>query len=99
MPNNIITLAMISLTVGRTRIRSVVINFGSRVFYFPMAPCQEGERAERLINALFGAKAGGQHRQERALASTSLRCTRRRCAVTTLSYDNMLPGPKFGIIA
>ena len=71
-------------------------DFGSRVFYFPMAPSQGGERAERLTNTLFGAKAGGQHCQERALGLTSLRCTRRRCALATLSYDNMVPGPKFG---
>ena len=82
----------LSLTVGRTRIRSVVINLGSRLFYFPMAPSQRGERAERLINTLFGAKDGGQHRQERALALTSLRCTRQRCVLATLSYDNMAPG-------
>jgi len=61
-----------------------------------MAPSQDGESAERLINALFGAKDGGQHHQERTSASTSLRCTRRRCALTTLSYDNMVFGPKFG---
>ena len=61
-----------------------------------MAPSQEGERAERLTNTLFGAKAGGQHRQERALALTIFRCTRRRCALPTLSYDNMVYGPKFG---
>ena len=59
-------------------------------------PNQDGERAERLINTLFGAKDGGLHRQERALALTSLRCTRRRCALATLSYDNMVPEPKFG---
>jgi len=67
-------------------------DFGSRVFYFPMAPSQGGERAERLTNTLFGAKAGGRHCQERALGLTSLRCTRRRCALATLSYDNMVPG-------
>ena len=61
-----------------------------------MAPSQGGERAERLTNTLFGAKAGGQHCQERALGLTSLRCTRRRCALATLSYDNMVFGPKFG---
>ena len=59
-----------------------------------MRPSEDGESAERLTNTLFGAKHGGQHRQERALALTSLRCTRRRCALTTLSYDNMVPGPK-----
>ena len=61
-----------------------------------MAPSQEGERAERLTNTLLGAKDGGRHHQERTSASTSLRCTRRRCALTTLSYDNMVPGPKSG---
>ena len=55
-------------------------DFGSRVFYFPMAPSQGGERAERLTNTLFGAKDGGRHRQERALVLTSLRRTKRRCA-------------------
>ena len=83
------------LTVGRTRIRSVVIYFGSRVFFSLwrlVGPSQDGERAERLINTLFGAKDGGQHRQERALALTSLRCTRQRCVLATLSYDNMAPG-------
>jgi len=69
------------------------------VFFFLwclVRPSQDGERAERLINTLFGAKDGGQHRQERALALTSLRCTRRRCALTTRSYDNMGRRPKFG---
>ena len=61
-----------------------------------MAPRQDGERAERLTNTLFGAKDGGQLRQERALALTSLRRTIRRCALATLSYDNMVPGPKTG---
>ena len=56
-----------------------------------MARSQGGERAERLTNTLFGAKAGGQHCRERALGLTSLRCTRRRCASATLSYDNMVP--------
>ena len=59
-----------------------------------MAPTQDGERAERLTNTLFGAKDGGRHRQGRALALTSLRRTMRRCALATLSYDNMAPGPK-----
>ena len=65
----------LSLTVGRTRIRSVVIYFGSRVFFFLwrlVRPFQEGERAERLTNTLFGAKDGGQHRQEGALAYRTL---------------------------
>ena len=59
-----------------------------------MAPSQDGERAERLNSTLFGAKDGGRHRQERALVLTSLRFTIRRCALATLSYDNMAPGPK-----
>ena len=59
-----------------------------------MAPSQDSERAERLTNTLFGAKDVGRHRQERALVLTSLRCTIRRRALATLSYDNMAPGPK-----
>ena len=59
-------------------------------------PSQDGEHAERPVNTLFGAKDGGQHRQERTLALTSLRCTRRRRALATRSYDNMVRGPKFG---
>ena len=79
----------VSLTVlWSTRIRSVVMPFGSREF-FPLWRLvrlnQDGERAERLTNTLFGAIDGGQHRQERALALTSLRCTRRRCALATLA--------------
>ena len=57
-------------------------------------PSQDGKRGERLANTLFGAKDGGRHRQGRALALTSLRRTMRRCALATLSYDNMVPGPK-----
>ena len=57
---------------------------GSRVFYFPLwrlvRPSEDGERAERLTNTLFGAKDGGQHHQERTSASTSLRRMIRRCA-------------------
>ena len=45
-----------------------------------MATREDGERAERLTNTLFGAKDGGRHRQERAVVLTSLRRTRRRCA-------------------
>ena len=60
----------------------------------PIRPRQDGERAERLTNTLFGAKDGGRHRQERALVLTSLRRTMRRRALATLSYDNMGPGPK-----
>ena len=40
-----------------------------------MAPSEDGERAERLANTLFGAKDGGRHRQERAVVLTSLRRT------------------------
>ena len=40
-----------------------------------MAPSEDGERAERLTNTLFGAKDGGRHRQERAVVLTSLRRT------------------------
>ena len=66
-----------------------------------MAPIQaqsgHGERGERLTNTPFSAKDGGRHRQERALVLTSLRCTIRRRALATLSYDNMVPGvPDFG---
>ena len=43
-----------------------------------MAPSQDGERAERLTNTLFGAKDGGRHRQERALV---LRVCVARCDV------------------
>ena len=52
-----------------------------------MAPSQDGERAERLTNALFGAKDGGRHHQERASALTSLRRQIRCCALaTTISW-------------
>ena len=46
---------------GQRKSTRPVMNLGSRVFYFPMAPSQEGERAERLTNTLFGAKHGGRH--------------------------------------
>ena len=59
-----------------------------------MAPREDGERAERLTTTPFGAKDGGRHRQERALMLTSLRPTKRRRALATLSYKNMVPGPK-----
>ncbi len=66
--------------------------------FFPLwrlvRPSQDGECGERLTNMPFGAKYGGRHRQERALVLTSLRFTIRRCALATLSYDNMAPGPK-----
>ena len=45
---------------------------------------EDGERAERLTNTLFGAKDGGRHRQERTSALTSLRCQIRCCAVATI---------------
>ena len=37
------------LTVDSNRVAGV---------FFPMAPSQDGERAERLTNTLFGAKDG-----------------------------------------
>ena len=49
-------------------------------------PSQDGGSAERLINALFGAKDGGQHHQERALGLTSLRCNE---ATLRLSYAKL----------
>ena len=48
-----------------------------------MAPSEDGGRAERLIYALFGAKDGGRHHQERASALTSLRRQIRCCALAT----------------
>ena len=45
-----------------------------------MAPSEDGERAERLTNTLFGAKDGGYRHRERTSALTSLRRTKRRCA-------------------
>ena len=73
--------------------------FGSRVFYFPMAPrlvrpSQDGEPAERLINTLLGAKHGGRHHQQRTSTLTSLRRMIRRCSWPRRSYDNMVSGPK-----
>ena len=66
--------------------------------FFPLwrlvRPSQDGERGKRLTNTPFGAQDGGRHRQERALALTSLRPTIRLHALATLSYDNMIPGPK-----
>ena len=32
-----------------------------RGVFFPMAPSEDGERAERLTNTLFCAKDGGDH--------------------------------------
>ena len=52
-----------------------------------MAPSEDGERAERLTNTLFGAKDGGRHHQERALVLTSLRRTKRRCASVEGRYE------------
>ena len=61
--------------------------------FFPLwrlvGPSQDGECGEQLTNMPFGAKYGGRHRQERALVLTSLRFTIRRCALATLSYDNI----------
>ena len=62
-----------------------------------MAPSQDGERAERLTNTPFGAKDGGHHHRKRTLVLTSLRRTKRRCALaTTISWfceliDRQLP--------
>ena len=68
---------------------------GARVFSYPIAPVrpsQDGERGERLTNTLSGAKHGGHHHQERALALTS--CVARhdvaRYEVTALA---VLTGP------
>ena len=70
-------------------------NILGRACFFPVwglvRPSQDGER---LTNTLSGAKDGGRYRQERALVLTSLRRTMRRRALATLSYDNMVPGPK-----
>ena len=55
--------------------------------FFPLwrlvGPSQDGECGEQLTNMPFGAKYGGRHRQERALVLTSLRRTKRRCALAT----------------
>ena len=64
------------------------------LFYFPMAPCQEGERAERLTNTLPGAKHGGRHRRQCTSASMSLRRMIRRCSWPRISYDDMVSGLK-----
>ena len=48
-----------------------------------MAPCVDGERARQLAIALLGAKDGGRHHHERALALTSLRRQIWRCAWAT----------------
>jgi len=62
-------------------------HFGSRVFFFRMAPSVDGERARQLANTLLGAKDGGRHHQERALVLTSLRRQIRCCALaTTISW-------------
>ena len=53
-------------------------HFGSRVFFFRVAPSEDGERARQLANTLLGAKNGGGHHQERASALTSLRQAQRR---------------------
>ena len=69
----LLLLYLSSLTVGRNRIRSVVIDFVSRVlFFFPMAPsqAQSGRRACWAAHyTLFGAKMenGGRYHQERTL--------------------------------
>ena len=65
-------------------------HFGSRVFFSLwrlVRPSQDGERAERLTNTLFGAKIGGRHHQERALVLTRLRRQIRCCGLgTTISW-------------
>jgi len=62
-------------------------HFGSRVFFFLMAPCEDGERARQLANTLLGAKDRERHHQERASALTSLRRQIRCCALaTTISW-------------
>ena len=51
-------------------------HFGPRVFFSVWRVVrlpQDGERGERLTDTLSGAKHGGHHHQERALALTSLR--------------------------
>ena len=45
----------------------------------PVRPSQDGERAERLTNTLFGAKSGEHHHRQHASALTSFRRMRRRC--------------------
>ena len=62
-------------------------HFGSRVFFFRMAPSVDGERARQLAITLLGAKDGGRHHQERALVLTSLRRQIRCCGLaTTISW-------------
>ena len=61
--------------------------FGSRVFFFRMAPSSDGERARQLANTLLGAKDGGHHHPKRTSALTSLRRQIRCCALaTTISW-------------
>ena len=62
-------------------------HFGSRVFFFLMAPSEDGERARQLANTLLGAKDGGHHHRKRTSALTSLRRQIRCCALaTTISW-------------
>ena len=62
-------------------------HFGSRVFFFRLAPSVDGERARQLAITLLGAKIGGRHHQERALVLTSLRRQIRCCGLaTTISW-------------
>ena len=53
------------------------------MFFFRVAPSEDGERARQLANTLLGAKDGGRHHQERASALTSLRRQIRCCALAT----------------
>ena len=72
-------------------------HFGPRVFFSVWRVVrlpQDGERGERLTDTLSGAKHGGHHHQERALALTSLRRQILRCSRTRRSYDATVPGPK-----
>ena len=63
------------------------LKFGSRVCFFRMAPCVDGERARQLANTLLGAKDGGHHHPKRTSALTSLRRQIRCCALaTTISW-------------
>ena len=55
-----------------------------------MAPSEDGERAERLTNTLFGAKDGGRHRQERAVVLTS--CVARDEVAPELRFRRRVDG-------
>ena len=60
---------------------------GSRVCFFRMAPCVDGERARQLANTLLSVKDGWHHHPKRISALTSLRRQIRCCALaTTISW-------------